>query len=49
MVSKFTDILGTIVLVALVTTLVLPKRQTPQVIKESGNAFANVLKAAQGR
>jgi hypothetical protein len=49
MVSKFTDILGTVVIVALVTTLVLPKRQTPAIIKEGGNAFANVLKAAQGR
>jgi hypothetical protein len=48
MVSKFTDILGTIVVVALVTTLVLPNRKTASVIKESGNAFANVLKAAQG-
>lgn len=49
MVSKFTDILGTIVLVALVTTLVLPKRQTAAVVKESGSAFANIIKAAQGR
>ena len=46
MAQKFTDILGTIVLVALVTTLVLPKRQTGTVIKESGNAFANVIRAA---
>jgi hypothetical protein len=49
MVSKFTDILSTIVIVALVTVLVMPKNKTASVVKESGNAFANILKAAQGR
>lgn len=47
--SKLVDVLLSIVTVALVTTLVLPGRQTPGVIREGGNAFTNALRAAQGR
>jgi len=47
--SRFFDILASIVVVALVTTLVLPGRQTGSVIRESSSGFASVLKAAQGR
>lgn len=37
-----------IVTVALVTTLVLPGRQTPQVISAGGGAFAGAIRAALG-
>jgi len=42
-------LLGSIVLVALVTTLVLPGRQTPKVISAGGGAFAGSLRAALGK
>lgn len=38
-----------IVAVAMVTTLILPGRQTPQVISAFGNAFSGSLKTAMGR
>lgn len=47
--SKVVDIFLSIVTVALVTTLVLPGRQTPGIVREGGNAFSNVLKSATGR
>lgn len=47
--SKLVDIALSIVTVALVTTLILPGRQTPGVIREGGNAFGNSLRAAMGR
>lgn len=47
--DAFFTLLGTIVLVALATTLVLPGRQTPAVIKAGGNAFSGSLKAALGK
>jgi hypothetical protein len=37
-----------IVGVALVTTLILPKRQTPQVIAAGGSAFRGALATAMG-
>lgn len=37
-----------IVGVAMVTTLVLPRRQTPQVINATGNAFRGSLATAMG-
>jgi hypothetical protein len=37
-----------IVAVALVTTLILPNRQTPKVIQASGNAFRGSLATAMG-
>ena len=38
-----------IVAVAVLTTLVLPGRQTAQVITSGGNAFSNALRTATGR
>jgi hypothetical protein len=34
--------------VAMVTTLILPRRQTPQVINATGNAFRGSLATAMG-
>jgi hypothetical protein len=34
--------------VAMITTLVLPRRQTPQVIGAAGNAFRTSLATAMG-
>jgi hypothetical protein len=45
-VSKFTDLLTTVVIVAGITALVLPKRETANVIKASGTAFSSVIKSA---
>lgn len=42
------QLLGAIILVALVTTLV-SHSQTPGVINASGNAFSGVLRAAMGK
>lgn len=41
-------VVGSIITVAMVTTLVLPGRQTPQVLTAGGSAGASVLKAAMG-
>lgn len=38
-----------IVGIALVTTLILPGRQTAAVLTASGNVFSNAIKTAQGR
>lgn len=38
-----------IVAVAMVTTLILPGRQTASVIKAGGDAFSGALRTAQGR
>lgn len=38
-----------IVSVALVTTLILPDRQTPQVFRAAGDVFSGGLRAAMGR
>lgn len=46
--SKIADIMGLIVGVALVTTLVLPGRQTGTVVKAFGSAFSSSILAAQG-
>lgn len=42
-------IIGTIFAVVMVTTLVLPGRQTPAVIREGGGALAKVINATLGR
>lgn len=47
--NRMFDILASIVVVAGITTLILPGRQTPAVINAGGNAFSNALKAATGR
>ena len=38
-----------IVGIALVTTLILPGRQTAAVLTAGGNVFSNAIKTAQGR
>jgi len=47
--SRFFDILASIVVVALVTTLILPGRNTAGVITAGAGGFSNVLRTAQGR
>ena len=47
--DKVVNIFGTIVVLAIVTTILLPGRQTPGVITAGGNAFSNALKAAMGK
>jgi len=42
-------ILSSIVFLAVVTTLVLPGRQTPGVIRNFWTGFMNAIKAAMGR
>lgn len=49
MIDKGFSILASIVIVAGITAMVLPGRQTPAVIREGGNAFTGALKAATGR
>lgn len=46
--DKLFNVLGSIVVLAIVTTLVLPGRQTGTVIREGGNAFSGALRAAMG-
>ena len=47
--DKVVNIFGTIVVLAIVTTILLPGRQTGTVITAGGNAFSNAIKAAMGR
>lgn len=47
--SKFVDVLLSIVTVALVTSLILPGRQTASVIRAGSTGFADVLGTAMGR
>lgn len=49
MLDKAFSIAASIVIVAGITAMVLPGRQTPAVIREGGNAFSSALKAATGR
>lgn len=49
MFDKVFSIVASIVVVAGITALVLPGRQTPAVIRESGAAFTSSLRAATGR
>lgn len=49
MIDKGLSIIASIVIVAGITALVLPGRQTPAVIREGGNAFTGAIKAATGR
>ncbi len=46
--STVEKVMSAIIGVALITTLILPKRQTPQVINASGNFFQKVLSTAMG-
>jgi uncharacterized protein YceH (UPF0502 family) len=47
--SRFFDLLLTIAGIALVTTLILPGRQTAKVTRAGGAAFSDVLRASMGR
>lgn len=49
MFDKVAAIVATIFGVVAITTLVLPGRQTPGVIRESGGALASVINATLGR
>lgn len=47
--TDLTKVLTAVVTVALVTTLVLPGRQTPAVVDKFFSGFAGTLRAATGR
>ena len=47
--SRIADAFGVLMVVVLVTTLVLPKRQTPAVITSGGTALSNIIKASLGQ
>lgn len=47
--DKVVNVFGTIVVLAIVTTILLPGRQTPGVIKSIGDAFAGSIRAASGK
>lgn len=49
MADKIAGIVGSALVVALVTTMVLPGRQTPGVIREGGTASAKIINALIGR
>lgn len=49
MFDKVAGIIATIFGVVMVTTLVLPGRQTPAVIREGGTALSKVINASLGR
>lgn len=49
MADQIAAIIGTVFAVVMVTTLVLPGRQTPAVIRESGGALSKVINATLGR
>lgn len=49
MADKAAAIIATIFGVVAITTLVLPGRQTPAVVRESGGALAKVINATLGR
>lgn len=46
--NKAATIIASIVTIALITSLILPGRQTPGVINALGNNFAAILRAAIG-
>jgi hypothetical protein len=47
--DKIITVLGTIVVLGIVTTLVLPNRKTAEVVRAGGGAFIGALNAAMGR
>ena len=47
--DKIISVFGTIVVLAIVTTLVLPGRQTTGVVKAGGSAFTGAIRAAMGK
>lgn len=46
--DKFVNVLGTIVVLAIITTLVLPGRQTPAVISSFFNGFSGSIRSGLG-
>lgn len=46
--DKIFNVLGSIIVLAIVTTLVLPGRNTVGVIDSAGGAFRNALSVAMG-
>jgi hypothetical protein len=46
--DKIVNLFGSIIVLAIVTTLVLPKRQTVGVIQAGGGTFVESIKAAMG-
>lgn len=42
------SLLGSIVILAIITTLILPGRQTPQVIQAASQGFVGSIKAGMG-
>ena len=46
--DKLVNVLGSIVVLAIITTLVLPGRQTPGVIKAFGDAFSGSIRSGMG-
>jgi hypothetical protein len=46
--DKVVNVFGSIIVLAIVTTLVLPGRQTPAVINAGGSTFIGSIKAAMG-
>ena len=47
--DKIVTVMGTIVVLAIVTTLVLPGRQTPGVLSAFGKAFSGAINAGLGK
>ena len=47
--DKVFNVLGTIVVLAIVTTLVLPGRQTPAVLTSFFNGFSGSIQAGMGK
>lgn len=46
--DKLINILGSIIILAIVTTLILPNRKTVDVIKAGSNGFIGSIQAAMG-
>lgn len=49
MADKILAIFGTLAIAVVVTSLVLPGRQTPALLKAAGEMFATSARAAMGR
>lgn len=47
--DKVTNIFGSIIVLAIVTTVLLPGRQTPQVLSSLFNGFSGSIRAASGK
>lgn len=47
--DKLVSVLGSIVVLAIITTLVLPGRQTPAVLSSAGSAFSGAIRAGLGQ